>query len=270
MIFPSIHDDFVNPSGSGWVSFFNMKKLSAVIFALAAVLIAGQASARSLEVEVESGLVVPGYNDIRIPGDTGTKFSLVDDLKADNELYVRARLTWHISDRHLVSALVAPLRVDASGTFDRPVFYEDRVFEPGREVSARFRFDSYRLTWRYRIYESERLKLGLGLTAKIRDAEIRLEDASGVARNTNTGLVPLINFALEWDLGRRMDLLLRGDALAAPQGRAEDVLASLRYRIADGLSVRAGYRILEGGADNDEVYTFALFHYFSFGITVSI
>ena len=31
--------------------------------------------------------------------------------------------------------------------------------------------------------------------------------------------------------------------------------------------IRAGYRILEGGADNDEVYNFALFHYASMGIS---
>jgi hypothetical protein len=31
-----------------------------------------------------------------------------------------------------------------------------------------------------------------------------------------------------------------------------------------------GYRILEGGADNDEVYNFALFHYAAVGVTVTL
>ena len=49
-----------------------------------------------------------------------------------------------------------------------------------------------------------------------------------------------------------------GDALAAPQGRAEDVLAALTYGKSDKFRIKIGYRILEGGADNDEVYTFSL------------
>ena len=222
-----------------------------------------------VSVDLESGLAVPGYNDIRIPGDEGTEFSFVDDLDADHEPFFRARLTWHISERHLLSGLVAPLRFSAAGSFDRSVLFEDRTFEPGMPVEATYRFDSYRLSYRYRLYQSSRLKFGAGFTAKIRDAEIGLEDPGGRAAKSNTGFVPLINFALEWRLGDRLDLLVRGDALAAPQGRAEDVLAALRYSVAERVAVRAGYRILEGGADNDDVYNFTLVHYVGLGITVT-
>jgi hypothetical protein len=34
------------------------------------------------------------------------------------------------------------------------------------------------------------------------------------------------------------------------------------------VSLKAGYRILEGGADNDKVYTFSLFHHAVAGIVV--
>jgi hypothetical protein len=33
-----------------------------------------------------------------------------------------------------------------------------------------------------------------------------------------------------------------------------------------GVELRAGYRMVEGGADNDEVYTFAWFHYAVVGL----
>jgi len=55
-------------------------------------------------------------------------------------------------------------------------------------------------------------------------------------------------------------LLIEGDALAAKQGRAEDVLIAATYEFSDHFVSRAGYRMLEGGADNDEVYNFGLFH----------
>jgi hypothetical protein len=40
-------------------------------------------------------------------------------------------------------------------------------------------------------------------------------------------------------------------------------------RLSRAVSVDAGYRLLEGGADNDEVYTFAFFHYAVAGVRVS-
>jgi hypothetical protein len=34
-------------------------------------------------VDFENGAVIAGDNDVRIPGDTGTMFSLTDDLASD-------------------------------------------------------------------------------------------------------------------------------------------------------------------------------------------
>ena len=69
-------------------------------------------------------------------------------------------------------------------------------------------------------------------------------------------------------LGGRATFLLEGDALAAPQGRAEDIFAGILVHTGKRWSVKAGYRFLEGGADNDEVYTFALVHYLAAGVVV--
>jgi hypothetical protein len=34
--------------------------------------------------------------------------------------------------------------------------------------------------------------------------------------------------------------------------------------------LKAGYRLLEGGADNDEVYNFALINYAAFGFLIDL
>jgi hypothetical protein len=47
--------------------------------------------------------------------------------------------------------------------------------------------------------------------------------------------------------------------MVAPQGRAFDVGLKAGYDFNGALSVTAGYRILDGGADNDTVYNFARF-----------
>jgi hypothetical protein len=82
--------------------------------------------------------------------------------------------------------------------------------------------------------------------------------------------VPLLSFRFAWRFAPPFALVVDGDALAAPQGRAEDVLAAVEVALRDGVAVRAGYRIIEGGADNAEVYTFALIHLVGVGLTVRL
>ena len=41
--------------------------------------------------DIEGGWVFPGYNNVRIPGDSGTKLSLTEDLSADSFPAFRAR-----------------------------------------------------------------------------------------------------------------------------------------------------------------------------------
>lgn len=222
----------------------------------------------SLEADVEAGMVFPGYNDVRSPGDTGTLLSLSQELETNSDYFYRVRLTWAFKERHSLSILVAPLRVTSEGRLDRPVAFEGVEFPADAPLKAKYRFDSYRLTYRYEVVLRENLQAGVGLTAKIRDAAISLEDGERKAEKTNTGPVPLINFRLAWLPRERLALVLDGDALAAPQGRAEDVLASLQYTVSDPVTFKIGYRILEGGADNDEVYTFSLFNYAAAGVIV--
>lgn len=237
---------------------------------LAAVIIIQVLAVASVQadwsVDIESGVAYNGYNDVRIPGNTGTKFSLSDELESDGAGFVRLRLTVDLGQRHRLSFLVAPLRFEGSGRIDRDVEYNGALFPAGELLNSRYRFDSYRVTYSYALWQSERVRFDLGFTAKVRDASIRIESEDISSEKTNTGFVPLINFALDWSLASRVGLLLQGDALAAPQGRAEDVLLAVYADPADRLRLRLGYRILEGGADNDEVYTFAMVHFLSAGV----
>jgi hypothetical protein len=42
------------------------------------------------------------------------------------------------------------------------------------------------------------------------------------------------------------------------------------FRLSDRVEIDLGYRLLEGGADNDEVYTFAFFHYAVAGVRIRL
>lgn len=243
------------------------KFLSAACFVLIlsfnVVSVKGQAT-----FDIETGVVGTGYNNVRIPGDLGTLFSLKDDLVSKAELFYRLRASYTIKSRHTLSLLYAPLETTSKGNVPYDVFFEGVTFPANAELTGTYKFNSYRLTYRYEIVQKPKLEFGLGFTAKIRDARIALASVASESEKTNVGFVPIINFRMFWKPYENLGVLLEGDALAAPQGRAEDVMIAATYRISDHVGLKAGYRLLEGGADNDEVYNFALLNYALAGILI--
>ena len=81
-----------------------------------------------------------------------------------------------------------------------------------------------------------------------------------LVKDTQGEFVPLLHVAYERRLAPRWRFLADLDGLAAPQGRAFDLSARLLYDVDRRWSLGVGYRTLEGGADNDEVYTFSWLH----------
>ncbi|OGD23842.1 MAG: hypothetical protein A2Y69_09505 [Candidatus Aminicenantes bacterium RBG_13_59_9] len=219
-------------------------------------------------VDFEAGSVFPGYCDVRIPGGTGTLFSLTDDFSTSSSLFVRLRAGFRLHPRHTLMVLFAPLALVGVGRVDFPLDFNGLTFPANTPLDSVYRFNSYRLSWRYGLMEGRRLRIGLGLTAKIRDAGIEITGGVLTSQKTNVGFVPLLNFLLEWRFSSVLRLLLEGDAAAAPQGRAEDVQLAVVYQKSEKWALRLGYRILEGGADNEKVYNFALLNYVLVGATV--
>jgi hypothetical protein len=155
------------------------------------------------------------------------------------------RASYTFNSRHTVSILYAPLVVDSDGNTAKPIDFAGATFPSNTFVNAVYKFNSYRLTYRYDIVNTSTTVAGLGFTAKIRDAKITLRSAASIGEKKNVGFVPIINFRLLWHFHPDVGLLIDGDALAAPQGRAEDVRIAFEYRLSERLGLSAGYRILE-------------------------
>jgi hypothetical protein len=248
-----------------------MRTRSAAALLMSAFLFSAVSAASAQDrwrIDFENGAAISGSNDVRIPGDTGTLFSFTDDLASDTAYFWRVRADVRLAPKHLLSALAAPLTIHSAGSFDQPVSFAGAIFAPRVPVTGLYVFNSYRVTYRYEPFRRENWMFGVGVTLKVRDAETRLEAGGTSAAKTNVGVVPLVNFKFERRLSGRARFLLEGDALAAPQGRAEDVFAGVLVDAGKQWSIKAGYRFLEGGADNDEVYAFALVHYLAAGVVV--
>lgn len=215
-------------------------------------------------IQVEGALVYQTRNDQRIPGVGGTQFDLSDFDQGPFEA-LRLYVGKQFNERHEIRALFAPFEANIKATLPGTVLFNGTTFSAG-SADAFYKFNSYRLTYAYHFPSINSWTFALGGTAKIRQAEVRLSQGSSISSKKNIGFVPLLNAQAKNQLSPNWIFRIDLDGLAAPQGRAFDVAFLLDYKLQKSFSVLAGYRMVEGGADNDKVYNFAWLHYATVGL----
>lgn len=215
-------------------------------------------------VQLEGSLLYQTRNDQRIPGIGGTQFDLSDFDQGAFKVY-RLYLGKVFNDRHEMRLLYAPLEIDLKATLPGPVEFNGQTFNAGA-ADAYYKFNSYRITYAYHFNPFHEWLLAFGGSAKIRHAEVKLSQNGVVSSKKNIGFVPLINFQAVRPIGDDWNFRFDFDGLAAPQGRAFDTSLLFEYKWQKHFSLLGGYRVLEGGADNDKVYNFALLHYATLGL----
>jgi len=174
-------------------------------------------------LEFETGAVWQSRNQIQIPDSSArTRFGLTEIQGNGPEVQRRVELTWNLNHRHSLRFVYTPLGFSGTGSFGVPVRFAGGTFAPGVPVDSEYKFDSYRLTYRYLIHESERWRWRIGATTFIRDARIELRQQGMVASDSNVGFVPLLSTSLEYDIAPRWAALLDFDGLVSTQGRAID------------------------------------------------
>lgn len=226
----------------------------------------GNSGFRRWGVEFEAGPYGFTRNDVRIPGDTGTRFSMLDLNVKGPEGYLRIYGEANVNRKHGFRVLYAPLQAEDTGRLSQSTVFAGATFAPGVSTTAVYRFNTYRFTYRYTFKDSERWQLRVGAAGLVRDAKIELQQEGRAARKTDLGAVPLAYFSAQYNLTDRAHLLFDFEGLGAPQGRALDGILKFTYDLTNRWTFGVGYRALEGGADNDEVYNFSWLHYGAFSL----
>ncbi|MEJ2108484.1 MAG: hypothetical protein P8Z37_00945 [Acidobacteriota bacterium] len=200
-------------------------------------------------------------NDVRIPNETGTEFSLVDTVGKGPYGAFRVEAAFDINEKHGFRVVVAPLEISDTSTLGQDVLFAGENFNAGIATEAAYKFNSYRFTYRYRFYKGPTWSWKIGFTGFIRDARIALQQGNTFAEDTDIGFVPLVHLRGEAKLSDRWRFLLDFDGIGATQGRAFDVATKLAYNLSDHWEMAFGYRTIEGGADVTSVYNFAWLHF---------
>lgn len=233
------------------------------ILALGILLTTGQSFGQDTgtSIELELGAVWQDRNKVQIPNSAVSDQFLLTDI-AGSGPWTSARLnaSWNLNGPHGMRLVLAPLSYEETGQLPADTVFAGESFQGQQAVNAEYRFNSWRLGYRYQYYESDRWNLWIGGTAKVRDAKIELNQNGMSAVDDNVGFVPLLYLAGDYQIDSRWSFRFDFDGFAGGPGRAFDLSVKLGYQLNDNWRLSAGYRTLEGGVDNDDVYNFAWFN----------
>jgi hypothetical protein len=214
-----------------------------------------------ISVQLELGAAFQQKNDVRIPNNLPSNRFSLQQLAGDGEwLTARINWQWNINEKHGVRAVLSPFSYSETGILASDVNFIGEEYSSAEAVAVRYRFNSWRLGYRYNFHRSEDWQLWIGGTLKVRDAEIQLRQGSTGSLDDNVGVVPLVYFAADYRFSQDWLFQLDFDGLAGGPGRAFDVSARMTYESNQNWRAGVGFRGLEGGVDNDEVYNFAWFN----------
>ena len=209
---------------------------------------------------LESGALFTEMNDIR-SGKDGTVFSLKNDFKTPVSPYLRLRVGYLLNEKDFFSVLYAPLKIEVTETLKKNILFDGKNFRANIPTEVVYMFNSYRFTYNRRIVNQDKIKFGLGFSAKIREAGFTLKNREFSSGNFTTGFVPLINILLNWDISQKFGIDFFGEGFVASQGRAIDLSLSGRYNFTKNFQGNIGYRLLEGGSDGVNKYNFIKLHF---------
>ena len=218
------------------------------------------ASSNSTSLRLSVGSSFQTLNDVQIPNnDMGSRYSLQEAVGEGPVTAIRLEIRKLVRGPHGVRVLLAPLSYTETVTFDDPVQFVGGDFPADTATDATYKFNSWRVGYFYSLVHSDIASFRVGATLKVRDAEIRLEQGDNVSFDDDLGLVPLLYVSGSYQFTNSWTVSADLDGLAGGPGRAIDFGLGLDYSLSNRWNLGAEVRILDGGADTDEVYNFAQF-----------
>lgn len=178
--------------------------------------------------------------------ETGTYINYVKEGGQDVLFPVRRMsLELEINDKHIISFLYQPLRLESTTTLDRDLIIDDLVFPEGTAVDFLYDFPFYRISYMKEfLSDNEQWDFAFGGGLQLRNATINFESTDGelFRSNRDLGPVPLLKFRTRYNVNERTFTEIEADGLYAPvsylNGSDNEVVgAILDFSIRQGLHV---------------------------------
>lgn len=221
-----------------------------------------------------SGIAELGYLDVMSHkvqfSNSGTYINYVSEGGQDVLFPVsRLSLELEFKDRHTITLLYQPLRLETTTLLNRDLVIDELVFPAGTSVNFLYNFPFYRISYMKELVPgNETFDFALGASLQIRNATIDFESTDGTLfrSNRDIGPVPVLKFRTRYAPNNNTYTEMEADGFYAPisylNGSDNEVVgaildASMRQglNVTDEVGAFLNLRYLGGGAvgtsDND-------------------
>ena len=205
-------------------------------------------------VEVEGGGIWQGNNDVGVPGTTGTRFSMAQLVGRGPDAYARLGLGYSFNPVHDLRFVWAPLSMSGTGALDQTTQFAGQTFAAGVPTTARYRLDSYQLTWRARVHEDETWDWHAGLSGRYVDGGADLSQAGLAANYSDGGFLPLLHLDGRARLSQNWSAVFDADAGGVSQRRMLDFTLQLRTFLDEDWELGVGYRGIQAWFESPEAF----------------
>lgn len=174
----------------------------------------------------------------------------------------RLSLELEIKERHTLTFLYQPLRLESTTFLNRDLVIDNLLFPAGTSVNFLYNFPFFRLSYMKELVPgNEKFDFALGASLQIRNATIAFESTDGslFRSNRDIGPVPVLKFRTRYNASNRTYTEIEADGFYAPvsylNGSDNEVVgaildASLRQglHVTDQVGAFLNLRYLGGGA----------------------
>lgn len=176
--------------------------------------------------------------------------------------FSRLSLDLQINNKHTITFLYQPLRIESTALLDRDLLIDSLTFPKGTSVNFLYNFPFYRISYMKELLpKNKKFDFSLGASLQIRNAIISFESTDGslFRSNRDIGPVPILKFKTRYTYHKRAFTEIEADGFYAPisyiNGSDNEVTgaildASLRQglKITDEVQAFLNVRYLGGGA----------------------
>lgn len=194
---------------------------------------------------------------------SGTYINYIKDGGQDVLFPVsRISLELEIKEKHTISLLYQPLRLESTNLLERDLIIDELLFPAGTSVNFLYNFPFFRISYMRELApKNEKFDFALGASLQIRNATISFESTDGslFRSNRDIGPVPVLKFRTRYQYNSLTYTEIEADGFYAPisylNGSDNEVVgaildASLRQglHINENVGAFLNIRYLGGGA----------------------
>jgi len=215
-------------------------------------------------VVFEFGPVVQDKNIVRSPNDN-PGFIDLEALETEFHMTARMLVELYLRDRHDLQIWYGPMGMTDFASPTQPFDVGGTTFDPndgsGEIFDSNYRWWDLRATWRYRLFESERITVrgGLGIQYSLTEFEVEQRQTvpgtvNAAGRAEESVFAPMLHVSGAWRFGDRWTLDAGIDGMSSGKEYYWNGGVFLRYAATPLWDLSIGGRAIHGKLDRGQLY----------------